>query len=158
MCCGNSTPTCEETLTHESEKPKRPRTHEVGDAAVRSFNFHCPASWVVNQSQSDYGWDLFVTLAENQEVRDEDSVQLKGSDNVHYIEDGSKLTFPLKTGRINWLLARPMPSMLAVCDTSEDSRPVYWVWVREAVSECLKFNPKALDRDSYTSYSPFQSA
>ncbi len=138
-------------MTDKSEKPKRPRTHEVGDAAVRSFNFHCPASWVVNHSQSDYGWDLFVTLAENYEVREEDFfVQLKGSDSVHYIENGSKVTFPLETGRISWLLARPMPSMLAVCDTSEHSRPVYWVWVGDAVNECLKLNPKALEQETLT--------
>ena len=139
----------------ESTGPKRPLSHEIGDSAVNSFKHHAPRSWVINESKSDYGWDLIVSLSEDSEVTPEDFlVQIKGSDNPSYIESGQKIGFSLETGKIKWLLDRPMPSMLAVCDTSKDDRPVYWVWIRNAVDERLKSDPQALEQKDLTLHIP----
>lgn len=84
---------------------ERPRTHVVGDTAVNGFNYRRPQEWVViNSTQSDYGWDLFLTLVEDETVTKEDFfVHLKGSDSTQYIKDGTAVSHSLETGRIRWL-------------------------------------------------------
>lgn len=115
--------------------PKRPLTHEIGDRAARVFQEQVPRKWVINRSESDYGWDFRVNIVDGEEVREEFSVQLKGTDKPKFILNQSAISQSLKVRTINHLLERNGPSMICVCHTSEDEEPIYWVWLNEAIKE-----------------------
>ncbi len=121
-----------------SENPKRPLQHDVGDRAVNVFKYKCPRSWVFNEAQRDYGWDISVTISKHNQVTEDFLAQLKGSDKPNYIENESIVSFELKVTTVNWLLHKAMPSMLCVCDTGQKGEPVYYVWLQEDIIRIVK--------------------
>lgn len=121
--------------------PKRSRSHKTGDRAVRVFNHLVPREWAINSSESDYGWDLRVNIVYEEDVREEFSVQVKGTDSPNYIRNRSALSQPLSVSTINLLHERIGPSMICVCHTSTHEEPIYWVWLDEAIKEIENTNP-----------------
>ena len=143
-------------MAKNPEGPQRPRSHVVGDTALNRFNSLRSQEWVENDSsKNDYGWDLFMGLASDGIVRPEDFfVQLKGSDSPDYIKKATIISFPLETSTIKWLLEKPLPSMLVVCDTQKIDQPVYWVCLNDAVSEILEKKPQALTQKAVSIHIP----
>ena len=92
--------------------PKRPRSHVVGDRAVNVFRYCCRPEWTLNDFKTDYGADILVTIEESESVKEDFFVQLKGSDSPEYIDNQSKVSISLEVTTINWLLTKPVPSML----------------------------------------------
>jgi tetratricopeptide (TPR) repeat protein len=148
------------TMAKNPEGPQRPRSLVVGNIALNRFNALRRQEWVENDSsRNDYGWDLFMGLEEKGMVLPEDFlVQVKGTDKPKYIEKGTKLTFPLETSTIKWLLRKPQPSMLAVCDTQDSGQPVYWVWLNDAVPAILQRNPQGLSQKTLNIHVPVENA
>ncbi|MCK4828166.1 DUF4365 domain-containing protein, partial [bacterium] len=136
--------------------PKRPREHEVGDRAVRVFEFRIPERWDTNISQSDYGWDIFVTISKDNQVTEDFFAQLKGSDKPNYIEDESIVSLELKVTTVNWLLHKPLPSMLCVCDTGQNGEPIYYVWIQEDINRINESNPNWKAQDYLTFHIPVE--
>ena len=123
------------------EYPQRPREHEVGDRAVNVFKVRIPRRWATNESKSDYGWDILVNISEEAQVREDFFAQLKGSDNPTYIGNGRTLSISLKLTTINFLLDKPMPSMLCICDTGKENEPIFYVWLQEEIGRIKKTKP-----------------
>lgn len=145
-------------MAKNPEGPRRTRSHVVGETALTRFNALRPPEWVVNKSESDYGWDLFVGLATKEAVQPEDFfVQLKGSDGPDYIKEGTLVSFPLKTSTITWLLGKPNPSMLAVCDTGHPDQPVFWVWLNDIVPKVIARKADALSRKTLNIHIPVEN-
>jgi tetratricopeptide (TPR) repeat protein len=148
-------------MAKNSEGPQRPRSHVVGNITLNRFNALRRQEWVVNESsQNDYGWDLLIDLVRDGIVIPENFfVQPKGTDEPTYIDNGTKISFPkLRTSTIKWLLAKPHPSMIAICDTQQTDQPVHWVWLNDAVSEILHQRPKALSQKTLTIHIPVGNA
>ena len=84
--------------------PKRKSQHAVGDRAVDIFKVRLPREWIKNEARRDYGWDIWLTISEDELVRESVFVQLKGSDEPNYIENRTKISVSLKVSTVNWLL------------------------------------------------------
>lgn len=125
----------------KNKLPKRPKEHVIGDRAVNVFKFKAKKEWVANESKSDYGWDILVTIEESERVREDFFVQLKGHTTPNYIEDKKFISESINVSTIRWLLEKPMPSMLCVCDEGNTSEPIYYVWIKDAMEEIHKMNP-----------------
>jgi hypothetical protein len=133
------------------KRPQRTRSHEIEDLARGSFFEKKPAQWASNESRADYGWDILVTIpSAPQRVGDDFFVQLKGSDTVNYLSQTKELSHPLEVTTVNWLLAKPIPTMLAVCDVVASGKPIYWVWLRDAVERLQIINPAWKEQDTVT--------
>lgn len=143
-------------MGRKSDGPERPRSHVVGDTALNRFNSVRRQEWIQNESsRNDYGWDLFMGLASDGVVQPEDFfVQLKGSDKPDYIAKGTLVSFPLEVRTIKWLVEKPQPSMLAVCDTQKDEQPVYWVWLNDVAAEIFQAKPQAWNQKTVKIHVP----
>jgi tetratricopeptide (TPR) repeat protein len=139
--------------------PEKPRSHEVDDLTVAAFLYQKPAGWVVNEHRKDYGRDLHVTVpAKPGYVGGDDFwVQLKGSDSPQFLADGIHLTRDLKTSTLNHLRSLSSPVMFAVCDVSKEDRPIYWVWIEEALKELEQRNSRWATQDSVSIRVPIKN-
>ena len=133
-----------------SEYPKRPLQHDVGDRAVNVFRYKCPRHWVFNEPQRDYGWDILVTIKKDEQVTEDFFAQLKGSDKPNFIDNKKIVSFELKITTVNWLLHKPLPSMLCVCDTGQNGEPIYYVWIQEDINRINESNPNWKTQDYLT--------
>ena len=124
-------------MTNDTPKfPKRLRSHAIGDAGVTSFKSNCPEEWVIHKPSNDYGWDLFIELPIGESIQGLGFfAQLKSSDIPTYIKKNQFISVPLEVSTVNYLLSQPQPSMLSICDTHLPEKPIYWVWIREAIIE-----------------------
>lgn len=126
----------------ENRRPERPEQHIIGDAALRAFQYWLPGGWVLNESRRDYGWDILVTTWQDGQVGEDFFVQLKGTRSPKYIHSGTTLSLPLKVSTLNWLLAKPMPSMLCICDLSREQEPLLcFAWIQEDTRRIGERNP-----------------
>ncbi len=128
--------------------PQRPPQHVTGDRAVNVFKFKLNPSWVTNPSVSDYGWDVLVTITENGQVTDDFFVQLKGHESPGYNVDKSYISEPISIETVNFLLRKPMPVMLCVCDTSNDA--LFYVWINEDIKRIVEENKEWSKQGSVT--------
>jgi tetratricopeptide (TPR) repeat protein len=123
--------------------PLRPQQHRIGDAASRAFEASCPDSWVLNPSEADYGWDYIINLSSEDtgEVGNEFFAQVKGLDGTDdEVGDRSFISRKFHISTLNWLLDRPIPVLVAACDTSAIDRPVHWVWLDDAIEDLERRN------------------
>ncbi len=125
-----------------SKMPKRPQAHRIGDRAVKEFKQKSSDFWAITESENDYGWDLIITISESEEVKDDFFVQVKGSNSPDYINNQKYISVNLNGSTVNWLLSKPMPTMLCICDTSKKGKPVFYTWIQEDIKRIAKNNPK----------------
>jgi len=129
--------------------PQRPRSHEIEDVARGSFLTKKPPQWACNESKNDYGWDFLVTVQSSPEqLGDDFFVQLKGSESVNYLSGSQELSHPIEVRTVNWLISKPIPTMFAVCDVAADDKPIYWIWLSEAVEKLDQSNPSWKTQDT----------
>jgi Flp pilus assembly protein TadD len=123
--------------------PQRTRSYEIDALAVAALQSQSPATWVFNEQRHDYGRDFLVTVpsATGQVGGDDFWIQLKGSGAPHYLVDGRSLSHDLSVATLNHLLLLSSPAMLAVCDVSKQERPIYWVWIDDALTDIQQRNP-----------------
>lgn len=132
--------------------PQQSPQQEIGRGAMRAFEGRLPDRWIANSSAGeDFGWDVLITIpSTRRSVGDQFFVQVKGSEEVHYLKNSSELSQKLRVRTMAWLLSLSMPSILAVCDVTKEERPVYWVWIAEAVSQLASENPDWEKQDDAT--------
>jgi hypothetical protein len=120
-----------------SKLPMRPREHEIDEQAVTAFLSQKPASWAAREMSREYGRDLLVTVpaAPGLVGGDDFWVQMKGSEAPNYLADGEHLSHELKVTTLNYLRAQSSPAMLTVCDVGKATKPVYWVWIDDAIRD-----------------------
>lgn len=122
--------------------PQRPKEHVLGGRAVDVFRYRKKPDWVPVETPTDYGWDVLVTIAESERVKDDFFVQLKGHEKPNYIEQDKFISEQLKVSTVRWLLRKPEPTMICVCDLGKKSKePVYFVWLQDAMEDIKKTNP-----------------
>lgn len=122
--------------------PQRTRSHEIDALAVAALQSQSPGTWVLNDQRHDYGRDFLVTVpsAAGQVGGDDFWIQLKGSDAPYYLVDGCSLSHDLSVATLNHLRLLSSPPMLAVCDVSKQERPIYWVWIDDALNDIQQRN------------------
>jgi len=81
-----------------------------------------------------------LTIVINSKVRDDCFVQLKGHRKPDYIENGQYISEAIKVTTLNFLLNKPMPSMLCVCDIENDEK-LFFVWINEDIQRIEKETP-----------------
>lgn len=130
--------------SHSEDKlPQRPRAHVIGDRAVTVFEYKIKSEWIPGKPiPRDYGWDLLVTIEENGNVTDDFFVQLKAHDKPIYVDDGDGqyISESIEVATINFLLRKPMPSMLCVCDIGSGEN-LFYVWINEDIQRIERENP-----------------
>jgi tetratricopeptide (TPR) repeat protein len=120
-------------MTEEQKLPERPRAHVTGDRAVTVFKFYRRPEWVVNEVESDYGFDLIITTEHEGHVQNLFLAQLKGSDSPDYSADGEYASVEMKVSTINHLFKQPCLTIICLCDTGRIDEPIYWVWLHEFI-------------------------
>ena len=135
-----------------SKLPMRPREHEIDEQAVTAFLSQKPASWAAREMSREYGRDLLVTVpaAPGLVGGDDFWVQMKGSEAPSYLADGKHLSHELKVTTLKYLRAQSSPAMLTVCDVGKATKPVYWVWIDDAIRDLEGRNPTWAQQDSAT--------
>jgi tetratricopeptide (TPR) repeat protein len=124
----------------DDKLPQRSAAHVIGDRALNAFRYKIKPEWPNEESRRDYGWDLLLTIVQNEKVADQLFVQLKGHQKPNYIDEGQYVSEPLAVATVNWLLRKPMPSMLCVCDIGNQEK-LYYVWINEDIHRIEKENP-----------------
>ena len=135
-----------------SKLPMRPREHEIDEQAVAAFLSQKPASWAAREMSREYGRDLLVTVpaAPGLVGGDDFWVQMKGSEAPNYLADGKYLSHELRVTTLNYLRAQSSPAMLTVCDVGNAPKPIYWVWIDDAIQDLEERNPTWAQQDSAT--------
>jgi tetratricopeptide (TPR) repeat protein len=132
----------------DTKLPQRPEQHIKGDRAVNVFRYKLNPSWATNTSESDYGWDILVTIVEDGQVKDDFFVQLKGHEKPNYSKDKSFVSEQISVETINFLLRKTVPTMLCVCDTSNDT--LFYVWIHEDIRRIKSEHDDWEKRESVT--------
>lgn len=122
--------------------PKRPASHVIGDRAVNVFKYKAKKEWVTcNEPKTDYGWDILISIEEGGRVKEDFFVQLKGHKSSNYIEGKKYISESLKISTLNYLLGKPVPSMLCVVDEGRSDEPIFYIWIKDAMREIAILNP-----------------
>ena len=145
-------------MASEEILPKRTCQHTTGDRAVRVFGFRCRNEWALNKSESDYGWDLIVTLEKNSYVKEHLFIQIKGSDCPEYLKKTHVISFSWETKTINFLSSQPLPALLCLCDTGKSEEPIYYIWVEEVITELDKRKPDWKKHEEVNVHIPLANA
>jgi tetratricopeptide (TPR) repeat protein len=128
-----------------------PSSHEIGEAARSAYYRDKPATWISEDALRDYGWDVLVTIPSSPgQVGDQFFIQLKGSEAVEYLATAPAISHVLEVPTVNWLLTRRWPAGLAVCDVARPDRPIYWVWIDDAIKDIEQQGRTWRDQDSIT--------
>ncbi len=118
--------------------PKRPRNHQIGEAAIRCFNALKPSAWVSREKASDYGVDLEVELFTQVGVDTGlvFNVQSKGTEKEN-VSDKVKI----KIETLKYLNSFDVPAIVfRNCSRTSKS---YWIWVPHAL-QMAKVNAKSV--------------
>lgn len=115
--------------------PQSSESQEIGRYADFAFVGQVSDNWIPNGAQRDYGWDYWIALRDRTtgHLGADFFVQLKGTGYPGLVAGGEFISQELRVTTINYLLNRPCPALLAVCDLSQADRPVYWVWLHQAL-------------------------
>ena len=140
------------------EYPKRKREHAVGDRALEIFKVRLPREWTKDEFKKDYGWDIWLTIARDEQTREIFFAQLKGSDKPNYTENDTKVSVSLKVSTVNWLLNMVVPVMLCICDTGNSEEPLYYVWLSEELNRIAKENPDWRKQETIVFHIPVSQA
>src|SRR5208283_1362733 len=124
----------------EDKLPQRPISHVIGNKAVNAFSYKIKPEWVNNIIHQDYGADVLITIVQNEKVTYDFFVQLKGHDKPSYIDNKHYISEPIEVKILNYLLLKPMPSMLCICDVNDDEK-LFYVWINEDIHRILNENP-----------------
>jgi tetratricopeptide (TPR) repeat protein len=117
--------------------PEVPESHIVGRQALAVFTVRCPREWIVTPSVHDYGWDGFIEIGTKGLSF---FIQMKGSSGPSYSKNKDFVSVVLKVSTINSLQNRSDPTMVCACDTGMGDRPIYWVWLDEAMEDVSNKN------------------
>ncbi|WFR94135.1 DUF4365 domain-containing protein [Rhizobium tumorigenes] len=124
--------------------PKRPKSHQIGEAAIRCFNTLKPSVWVSREKGSDYGVDLEVELFTPQGLDTGliFNVQSKGTENEN-VSDKVRI----RSETLKYLNSFDVPAIIfRHCSVTNRS---YWMWAEHASrkakadtrSVTIKFDP-----------------
>ncbi len=73
---------------------------------------------------------------------------MKGHKAPNYVEDKKYISESIDISTIRWLLGKPIPSMLCVCDEGNPEEPIYYVWIKDVIEEIEKSNPSWESQDT----------
>jgi tetratricopeptide (TPR) repeat protein len=93
---------------------------------------------------------VLVEILQNHSVKESFFVQIKGSESLNYIQEGKVISLQLSIPNIRYLLAKPIPTMIAVCDITKPERLVFWVWLDGAIEKIEKENNLWQSQESVT--------
>lgn len=119
--------------------PTVDRNRLVSKASKTLLDQVCPASWHVTEvsGDSDFGLDLMVQLEVDGGICHLFHIQLKGSESLELIGNGSAISYPLKRTTLNYYASIETDVMLAVAEVVLDEAgklvpeqsKVYWQWM-----------------------------
>jgi len=119
--------------------PQKINNHVLETKSKKHFDRHVPDEWVVNEFKSDYGTDLNVEVAENNDVTGLSfSVQLKSKETEK--DTGFVNVDGIKRSTINRWLKR-LESTIITCYVSDQDES-FWVWFDENTVDLSAKNQK----------------
>lgn len=105
--------------------PKKPSSHQIGDAAIRMFMAACPHTWNISTVAPDYGLDLRIELSRDGQVTGEEfNVQVKGKQSVQ------SPAVPIRQATINYWLGKLNPTLIVLVDISQGR--FFFDWLQHA--------------------------
>ena len=112
--------------------PQRPISHVIGEQAVSIFLSACPPEWIKIPIQPDYGLDLRIEIAkENNVTGEEFFVQVKGRKNLKKVHDDHAF-LEISQGTINYWLGKIHPILVVLVDVTKGD---FWYdWLEFAYS------------------------
>lgn len=107
---------------------KRPRSHQIGDAAIAAFNNLKPSAWVSREKGSDYGVDLEIEIFtdDGQDTGFVFNVQSKGTDNDNFTN-----AVQIKVETLRYLDNFDVPAIIFRHDLT--SGKSFWKWASSAL-------------------------
>ncbi|MCO6045846.1 DUF4365 domain-containing protein [Aeoliella sp. ICT_H6.2] len=134
-------------MSDTPRRKRRTREHVIEDLSENHLErFVLLKGHVLRRPERDYGVDVtmfhFATNGEieNGEVR----FQLKASESLKVISNGSAISLPIKTGDLHYWSLEVYPFVLVVFDVKTDT--AYWLHIQECVSR----QPELVDPDKET--------
>lgn len=117
---------------------KRPRSHEIDELAMRSFQCALPPSWVVNKQPLDYAKDYVVEIVETGNLTGTTFlVQLKGQESLSVSKDRKHATFWLKRKYAVYYADKVrQPVFLVLVDVNQ--KVGYWLFVEAYLLDDLQ--------------------
>jgi uncharacterized protein DUF4365 len=110
--------------------PEIPDQHVIDNAAKGAFEAALPPEFPRQViATDDYGCDYLAMTRTGGSIDQHFYVQLKGSRDVHYVQDDRAVAQPLRVATTNYLLRQGQPVMIAVCDVAVGGAPIYWSWL-----------------------------
>jgi Domain of unknown function (DUF4365) len=122
-------------------KKKRPRQHVIADLSVNHVErYVLLCGFSVERIEHDYGIDLVIfTYDVNGEIENgQIYVQLKATDALRRIGDGSSIAFSLQRSDLELWLQEPMPWILIVYDAQANL--AYWLYIQAYFERQFGFN------------------
>jgi Domain of unknown function (DUF4365) len=127
-----------------TKKKKKPRDYlERADSSVidqlarNVFNYFIPEAWVRNDLPNDYGKDYLIDLAERAgPVRKCFFVQLKGTEELTYVDDGKAIAFKMQRRHLMYYLQEvKLPLFLIVVNVK--TKQGHWICMQQYLSQIL---------------------
>jgi Domain of unknown function (DUF4365) len=122
-------------------KKKRPRQHVIADLSINHVErYVLLCGFSVERIEHDYGIDLVIfTYDVNGEIENgQIYVQLKATDALRRIGDGSSIAFSLQRSDLELWLQEPMPWILVVYDAQANL--AYWLYIQAYFERQFGFN------------------
>jgi Domain of unknown function (DUF4365) len=122
-------------------KKKQPRQHVIADLSVNHVErYVLLCGFSVERIEHDYGIDLVIfTYDVNGEIENgQIYVQLKATDALRRIGDGSSIAFSLQRSDLELWLQEPMPWILIVYDAQANL--AYWLYIQAYFERQFGFN------------------
>ena len=128
-------------MTGKRRPPKKRRTreHVIADLSVNHVERHIlRCGFAAERVEKDYGLDLLMfTYADNGQIENEHvEMQLKATDGVKLLRDGSTIAFKVSQRDVLYWEGEPWPVILVVYDASADR--AYWLYVQRYMSRLDK--------------------
>ena len=111
--------------------PQRPHGHQIEDESINFFAQHLPVGWTIDRPQHDYGVDLRVGLATNEQINGQQLVvQMKASSDS---AAGDTVTVRLEVPTLNYL--RNMLEVALLVKYVAAEREAYWLLLKDFTAE-----------------------
>jgi Domain of unknown function (DUF4365) len=112
-------------------KKRRPRQHVIADLSVNHVErYVLLCGYSVERVEHDYGIDLVIfTYNANEEIENgQIYAQLKATDALRRVDDGSTIAFSLQRSDLELWLREPMPWILILYDAQANL--AYWLYLQ----------------------------
>jgi hypothetical protein len=110
--------------------PTRDNKHIIESESFAALSSILPKQWIIRElTERDYGVDLYIEIVgkDGKITGDLAALQIKGTKNVNFKENGTYTFSGIKRTTLNYWLGLPVPVFLLVF--CQETRKIYWTSV-----------------------------